>query len=72
MMHNIAITMEKTIRVTCDYEVSDEVYNEIVNTNFIPKDYVDDMRRLIEESPDDTVLDYCVKDDDKDTFIVDW
>jgi len=45
-MHNIEITMEKTVRVSRFFEVPDSVYEEIKRINRIPDDYFYEMKKM--------------------------
>lgn len=71
-MHNIRITMEKTVRTEKEFEVPDSIYEEIERTQRIPDDYFNRMEEIIEDTADDVEYDYAVLDLDKDRLLIDW
>lgn len=69
-MKTIEITMEKTIRTTCQFDVPDSVYDEIKRTEHIPDNLFDRMdEALVQvaegESDGDIDYDYTVECDDE-------
>lgn len=71
-MHNIEITMEKSVRVSKCFEVPDSVYEEIKRTNRIPDDYFNEMEEMCEDTEVDTEYDYAVYDEDYGKQLIEW
>ena len=71
-MHNIDITMEKTIRVAETFEIPDSVYEEILRTRRIPDEYFDIMEKNCNDEVGEVEFDYAVDDDDIGKELIGW
>ena len=71
-MHNIEITMEKTVRISKSFEVPDSVYEEIKRINRIPDDYFRKMKEMCDDIEEDTEYDYAVYDEDCGKQLIEW
>ena len=71
-MHNIEITMEKTVRVSKSFEVPDSVYEEIKRINRIPDDYFYKMKEMCDGIEEDMEYDYAVYDEDYGKQLIEW
>ena len=71
-MHNIEITMEKTVRISKSFEVPDSVYEEIKRINRIPDDYFYKMKEMCDDIEEDMEYDYAVYDEDYGKQLIEW
>ena len=74
-MKVIEITMEKTIRATCQFGIPDSVYDEIKRTERIPDNLFSRMEKALVQVAEgkldgDIYYDYTVECDDE--TLIDW
>lgn len=70
-MKNIYVTVKETKRITKEYTVTDDIYEEIQRIECIPDDMLKDLRNDINLHPEEVDIDYVVTDED-DNIIIDW
>ena len=73
IIKTIEVTMEKLLRIAHQFEVTDEVFDEICRTQRIPDDMFTKMEEIFDDTASDTEYDYAVVDaDNPDVNIIDW
>lgn len=65
--------MEKLQRIAHQFEVTDEVFDEIYRTQRIPDDMFTKIEEIFDDTVSDTEYDYAVVDiNNPDVNIIDW
>lgn len=70
-MKKIYVTVKETKRITKEYTVTDDVYEEIQRIECIPDDMLQDVQNDINLYPEEDDIDYVITDED-DNIIIDW